>query len=242
MEAMEVAAPLGALTREPAVLEGQPGALALPLADGWLVVQPPATRPSSGPRSCRLLQELGVFTELALQRCVLFDRERRGPPGPRAGQHRAGDARLRREPRPQEPAHLADGLPRVPASSIMPPPSTARASTTSSGWPPAPTYMQQLIQDLLELSRIGRVQTDASSVALGDAPRRGGGRASASTIPDWSWSWSALPDVLMNPVRARQLFTNLLENAARHGRRDGVRVRVSATARRRRANGNLCRG
>jgi signal transduction histidine kinase len=37
-----------------------------------------------------------------------------------------------------------------------------------------------------------------------------------------------LPTVRMNAVRARQLFTNLVENGARHGGRPDVRVRVSA--------------
>jgi signal transduction histidine kinase len=37
-----------------------------------------------------------------------------------------------------------------------------------------------------------------------------------------------LPVIRMNAVRARQLFTNLIENAARHGGRPDVCTRVSA--------------
>ncbi|MGH2722084.1 MAG: ATP-binding protein, partial [Actinomycetota bacterium] len=38
----------------------------------------------------------------------------------------------------------------------------------------------------------------------------------------------ALPVLSMNPVRARQLFTNLLDNAVVHGGRPDVTVRVAA--------------
>jgi signal transduction histidine kinase len=33
----------------------------------------------------------------------------------------------------------------------------------------------------------------------------------------------------MNPLRARQLFTNLLENAVEHGGRNDIHIRVAAT-------------
>jgi signal transduction histidine kinase len=90
-------------------------------------------------------------------------------------------------------------------------------------------YMQALIQDLLELSRIGRVQTESSDVDLGvlvtevsEAARAAHRGLVVASEP--------LPVVRMNPVRARQLFTNLVENAARHGGRPDVCVRISGRA------------
>lgn len=88
-------------------------------------------------------------------------------------------------------------------------------------------YMSALIQDLLVFSRIGRVPEQRVPVALGalaqevaeDVERR---------HPEVRVEVGALPVVEGDPVRWRQVFTNLLNNAAIHGRRDPLRVRVTA--------------
>ena len=87
-------------------------------------------------------------------------------------------------------------------------------------------YMEGLIEDLLTLSRIGR--TDA------DTRRQSVARVVNDIAGDLMTRFEALSvevdsdaDVQMNPIRIRQLFTNLLENAARHGGRDPLHVTVS---------------
>jgi signal transduction histidine kinase len=88
-------------------------------------------------------------------------------------------------------------------------------------------YMDALIKDLLELSRIGRVQTEMEDVALdplaGDIARELG-----DAYPQAAIEVGPLPVVRMSPVRARQLLTNLIENALHHGGRSDITVRLSA--------------
>ena len=89
----------------------------------------------------------------------------------------------------------------------------------------AALYMQDLLGDLLELSRIGRVNVEVEDVDLtelvGDIRLAVTDSSPAATV-----HMGELPVVVMNSVRARQLFTNLVENAARHGGRDDVTIRV----------------
>jgi len=88
-------------------------------------------------------------------------------------------------------------------------------------------YMQELINDLLLLSRIGRMEMNPEEVDLAAVvaelleelqPRAP--RASISVGP--------LPVVTMSPVRARQLVGNLIDNALIHSGRDDVIVEVGA--------------
>jgi signal transduction histidine kinase len=51
-----------------------------------------------------------------------------------------------------------------------------------------------------------------------------------TTHPDVVVDAGELPVVWMNPLRARELFTNLIENAVEHGRRNDLTVRVRARA------------
>lgn len=88
-------------------------------------------------------------------------------------------------------------------------------------------HMESLIRDLLELSRVGRVDVQSEPVDLealvddlaGDV--RPEGRRLRVQRGD-------LPTLRMSPTRARQLFTNLFDNAARHATGDEVTVTVTA--------------
>lgn len=87
-------------------------------------------------------------------------------------------------------------------------------------------YMHELLNDLLELSRIGRVQTEPETVdltAIATAVAEETGRAH----PAVTVHVDELPAVHMNAVRVRQLLTNLVENAVKHGGRDDITVTVS---------------
>jgi PAS domain S-box-containing protein len=89
------------------------------------------------------------------------------------------------------------------------------------------SFMRSVIRDLLDLSRVGRLETRAEEVDLNalleiltTEMRAGHSRLSVEA--------DELPRVRMNPVRTRQLFANLLENSVKHSGSPGVHVSVSA--------------
>lgn len=85
-------------------------------------------------------------------------------------------------------------------------------------------YMQELIADLLELFRVGQADASADEVDLGTVVREAAHRVLDGS-PDVQVVVGALPVVWMNELQCRQLFHNLLGNAAAHN--DGaVRVEV----------------
>lgn len=88
-------------------------------------------------------------------------------------------------------------------------------------------YMEGLIDDLLQLSRIGRTDSTPSPVELAGLVRDLGDDLQ-HRYPDLHVEVRSPAVVMMNPTRARQLFTNLVENAARHGRRSPLEVRVTS--------------
>ena len=89
-------------------------------------------------------------------------------------------------------------------------------------------YMQSLIKSLLELSRVGRVQTEPAEVDLDllldeitNEIRARHPDVAVELKPD-------LPDIYMNPLRARQLFANLMQNSVKYAKRPDVRIEVGA--------------
>ena len=90
-------------------------------------------------------------------------------------------------------------------------------------------YMKALIRDLLELSRVGRAQTEPDEVDLQGLIGKISGEVSAA-FPGLRVESHDLPKLWMNPVRAQQLFVNLIQNAARYAERPDVNVTISASA------------
>jgi signal transduction histidine kinase len=88
-------------------------------------------------------------------------------------------------------------------------------------------YMQQLINDLLMLSRIGRMETRAEEVDFTALAREVADELSPAH-PAAVVTIGRLPVVTVSPVRARQLLTNLLDNAMTHGGREDITVEVGA--------------
>lgn len=88
------------------------------------------------------------------------------------------------------------------------------------------SYMEALIQDLLELSRIGRVQTDPEDVDLAAVANEVATELRV-THPVALVALGPLPVVHANPLRVRQLLTNLVGNAMEHGGRPDVRIVVT---------------
>ena len=90
------------------------------------------------------------------------------------------------------------------------------------------TYLQSLIKDLLSFSRIGRVQTEIEDVSLKDIAQQAAEEVKGS-FPGLEVEIGDLPTVRANPLRARQLFTNLMQNSCRYSGRPDTRVRIHCT-------------
>jgi PAS domain S-box-containing protein len=86
-------------------------------------------------------------------------------------------------------------------------------------------YMQQLIHDLIDLSRVGRTGVEPIDVDLNKLVRAIAEDAGAAN-PGIEIRVGPLPVITGDPVGFRQLFTNLLENAVRHGGRPDLEVVV----------------
>jgi signal transduction histidine kinase len=206
------------------MVEAGPRLLALPLQSGWLAVELSAYTPLFGEEEIRLMEALGVFADLALQRIDLFERERL--------------AREEAERANTEMETLVYGVSHDLKSPIISllgyieylkidfgEVITGEGQRYIDRMTASALYMQDLIQDLLELSRIGRVQIEAEPVNLNELIAEVSSQVRV-THPSLTIDAVDLPVVHMNPVRARQLFTNLIENAARHGGRDDLTVRI----------------
>ncbi len=199
-----------------------------PLRDGALVVACGALSPVFGHEEQEQLHRVAILVDLALERVELFDRERAGRAAVEAANDEletllysvSHDLRsplisvlgyldfLRAEHAHELGGDGAHYLDRISVNAL---------------------YMQSLISDLLELSRIGRLDPppegplDLRGLAqeVLDGARLGHPAAVLEIR-------GQLPYLLVNDVRLRQLLTNLVDNALRHGGREDLTVRVSA--------------
>lgn len=200
--------------------------LVLPLRSGTLLVQASVYAPFFGQEELELLRSLGTFVDLALARIELFEQELQ--------------TRKELERTNEELTALVYGISHDLRSPIVTVIGYLELLNTDAAddldadarhylerISVSARYMDSLIRDLLELSRIGRTQTETQAVDLAGlvedivAELRRTHAAARFVIGE-------LPAVHSNPVRARQLFTNLLENAVRHGGRDDITVTVSS--------------
>jgi signal transduction histidine kinase len=88
-------------------------------------------------------------------------------------------------------------------------------------------YMEALIRDLLELSRVGRVQTTPERVDLGQVAREVATEV-RHQHPGATIDLGPLPVLWLNGLRARQLLANLIENAVTHSGDGPVTVTVTS--------------
>lgn len=201
--------------------------LVVPMRSGTLVVEASPFTPYFGDEELGLLEGLAAYVDLALERTELAEREREAREDlARANEELEGlvfgishDLKspiitllgfvdlLRSGHADQLDADAHHYLKRMSASAL---------------------YMQDLLNDLLELSRIGRVHTEVEPVDLGRLVDDVAEHV-VSLHPDLTVETGDLPTVMMSAGRARQLFTNLVENAAKHGGRDDITVRIDAT-------------
>jgi signal transduction histidine kinase len=208
---------------------GSRDVITLPLRNGWIAVQSSAYTPFFGNEEIDLLRSIGAFIDLAIDRSELFEAERRA----RAEVERASEelesflysvSHDLKSPLVALSGYigylLEDYGDRLGGEGRE---FVERMTANAK-------YMEDLIQDLLELSRIGRMQTEPSDVDV-EALVRDIGREIESLHPGVSVLVSSLPDLWMNPLRARQLFTNLIENAAQHAGRPDVNIHISSITR-----------
>ena len=201
---------------EHVVLHTRDGGFACRLSEGWLVVRPGAFAPLYGSAEMQLLDRVGSFADLALQRCRLFEEQARSRRSLEATNAElqtiiysvSHDLRnpiisvlgyldvLAREHSGQLQGDGEHYLQRISVNAL---------------------YMQNLIQDLLELSRIGRSEPPPQAVPLGDLAESVAQELRAQH-PDCTLTVAGgFPVAWMSELRARQLLTNLMDNAAKYG-------------------------
>lgn len=192
------------------------GAFCCRLSTGWLVIHADALAPVFGPSELRLLERVGTFVDLALQRCRLYEQEAKSR---RAAE--AANAELRtlvysvshdlRNPIISVLGYL-DVLRTEHAGQLQGDGSHYLDRIAINA-----EYMQSLIQDLLELSRIGRSEPPAQAVALGSLAESVAAEIAAQHPDCEVRIGTDFPVVWASDMRVRQLLTNLLDNAAKHG-------------------------
>jgi signal transduction histidine kinase len=90
-------------------------------------------------------------------------------------------------------------------------------------------YMQRLIHDLIDLSRVGRLSGGIGEVDLAELASSIVAEARAAH-PAIRFHVGPLPVVAADPMSFRQLFTNLVENAVQHGGRPDLSVSIEGAA------------
>ena len=204
------------------------GVLALPLRSGWLVVYASAYAPFFGDDEMALVQRLGLVIDMALERAESLRNDR-------AAREAVEHAHAEMESLLYTVSHdlkspllaLLGYIDLLRSEGSLP---EGQPRHFVNRMEASALYMQQLINDLLELSRIGRHEASAEDVDLmalvadvADELR--------SRHPSMYVGVGLLPVVTMSAVRARQLVTNLLDNTAVHGRRPDVTVEVGSQRR-----------
>lgn len=204
------------------------GFLSVPMRRGWLAVRGSMLTPFFGQDELDVLTGLGVFADLAIERGELFVREREA----REAAERANSeletfvysvSHDLKSPLVSLLGFLDYLKGDLEAGDVLTDETRFFLQRISG----AGMYMQALIQDLLELSRIGRVQTEPMPVDVGAVVHEvvdelGPGREQAN------FEIGPMPVIDMNPLRARQLFTNLMNNALVHSGREDVTISVGA--------------
>jgi signal transduction histidine kinase len=89
-------------------------------------------------------------------------------------------------------------------------------------------YLNDLVDALLELAKIGRTQEDAEPVELSHIAKQVGRRLEANHPSVTVAVEEPLPVVFLNPRRAEQLLDNLVGNAVKHGGREDLTVTISS--------------
>lgn len=207
--------------------EGDPHVLVARLSSGRVVVQAGAYAPFFGREELDLLQGLALLGDLALTRARLFDDERRS-------REAAERANAELETFVYSVSHDLKS-PLVAVRGFVDLLTTELGGAADGNVAlfldrinSGAAYMDALVRDLLELSRIGRVDTEPACVEIAALVDEVGAELEAVHPRARVVVRGRLPALLVNPLRARQLVTNLVGNSFAHAGRPDVSVWVSA--------------
>jgi len=204
------------------------GMLVLPLRAGWLVVHASPYAPLFGNDEIALVRRLGSVIDMALERAESFQQD-----------WAAREAVERAHAEMESLLYTVSHDLKSPLLTVLGYLDLLRSEGAIPEGQPAhfiermeasALYMQQLINDLLELSRIGRHDPSPEDVDLTALVADVADELS-SRHPSTYVGIGLLPVVTMSAVRARQLVTNLLDNAAMHSGRGDVTVEVGGQRR-----------
>lgn len=206
---------------------GDPDVLVADLSSGRVVVKASTYTPFFGREELSLLHGLALLGDLALTRAGLFEEERRS-------REAAERANAELETFVYTVSHdLKSPLVSVRGfvellTNELGERVEGNVSLFLKRIDAGATYMDALVRDLLELSRIGRVATEPGRVDLAAVVHEVGAEL-GPTFPEARLHIEGdLPMLHVNPLRARQLVTNLVGNAFAHAGRPDVTVTVGA--------------
>jgi signal transduction histidine kinase len=206
-----------------AATEAPPGVQALEVDGWWIAVRSSPYAPVFGEDEETLLERFGLQFRLALQRAELFVAHEKD--------------RLELERNSAEMQAMLVGLShdlRSPAVTISTYAALLREARDDEdreqmieGIVDSSAYLDRLVDGLLELSRIGRNEGEPEPVALGSVVE-GVARRLSVTHPDLTVVVDdVLPTICVDRLRIEQVIDNLLGNAAKHGGRRDLTIRVS---------------
>ena len=206
---------------------GDPDVLVADLSSGRVVVQASTYAPFFGREEIDLLHGLAMLGDLALTRARLFEDERRS----REAAERA-NAELETfvytvSHDLKSPLVSVRGFVDLLANELGDR-AEGNVSLFLQRIDAGAAYMDALVRDLLELSRIGRVATDPERVDLAAVVHEVGAELRPTHPEARLCIEGALPVLHVNRLRARQLVTNLVGNAFAHAGRPDVTVTVGA--------------
>lgn len=206
--------------------EGTTDATSYALRDGALYVWTNSYTPFFGEDELDLLARLAVLADLALARTSLLAREQQA-----RRDLEAANAEL--ESFVYSASHdLKSPLIAIQSYLDVLVEETAEVLTEETAWYVErmrnnAQYMEALVGDLLELSRVGRIETAPETVDLGALVQEIAAEVT-ERHPAATVTVGDLPAVRMNPLRCRQLFRNLIENAATHGGNGDLAIWIEA--------------
>lgn len=201
-----------------------PDTTSFAVADAHLVVRTTPYTPVFGQDEYELVEAFSMHMRLALERAQLYRSEQTAREEAQATRRELESTLYGLSHDLKSPSLAIAGF-----VDLLPHAQSVEERDEMMGHIKASTaYLQQLVDALLDLSRIGRTQTEVREVDLAriisDVARRLAVEHPRATVR----FVGPVTSVRMNPVRAQQALDNLARNAVLHGGREDITVTVSA--------------